>query len=223
VTVALDDTVAADDGAAAHRPERRCLATGAVGPKELLVRLVVRPGEPGRPAEIVPDIEERLPGRGLWITARRDIVSGAVAKNLFARAARTAVTPAPDLADRIAVLLARRCIDYLGLARRAGQAVAGFEKVREWAERQRIAVLVEAAESAADGRRKLRHLAGDVKIVSILSGEEIGTAFGRDYAAHAALGPGRIAEKFCREAARLAGFRPEATAREDEARLTTDR
>ena len=50
-------------------PERRCLATGAVRPKAALIRFVL--GPEGR---IVPDVAGNLPGRGLWLTARRDIV-----------------------------------------------------------------------------------------------------------------------------------------------------
>ena len=104
---------------------RRCIVTGAVRPKTELVRFVVDPG--GR---IVPDVAGRLPGRGLWLSARRDIVAAAVAKRLFARAARAPVVVEDGLGDRVEALLAARCGDLLGLARRAGQAVVGFEKTR---------------------------------------------------------------------------------------------
>src|SRR5574339_498363 len=98
-------------------PMRRCAATRERLPKEALVRLAVAPD-----GSLVPDIEERLPGRGLWIAARRDIVERAVTKRLLARAAGAGVSAPPDLADRIQALLARRCLELLGLARRAGQA-----------------------------------------------------------------------------------------------------
>jgi uncharacterized protein len=93
---------------AGSAPERRCIATGAVLPRESLLRFVVRPGEGSAPGELVPDLEARLPGRGLWITPRRDIVARALAKNLFARAAHAPVSAAPDLVDRLEALLARR-------------------------------------------------------------------------------------------------------------------
>jgi predicted RNA-binding protein YlxR (DUF448 family) len=193
-------------------PERRCIVTGDVRPKDVLIRFVVRPAEAGSAGELVPDLEARLPGRGLWITAERDIVARAVAKNFFSRAARGAVAVAPDLADRIEALLARRCIDHLGLARRAGQAVAGFEQVRAWIERGRAGVLVEASDGSPDGRRKAHAGAGDLPVVAVLSGQELGSAFGREWFGHVALAPGRIAQGFCREAARLAGFRGAADA-----------
>jgi uncharacterized protein len=200
-------TEADTDQPSGQSPERRCIVTGQVRPKEELIRFVVRPAETGGAGELVPDLEARLPGRGLWITAERDIVSRAVAKNLFSRAARGAVTVAPDLADRLEALLVRRCIDRLGLARRAGQAVAGFEQVRSWVERGRVGALVEASDGSLAGRRKAHSGAGDVPVVTALSGQELGSAFGREWFGHVALAPGRIAEGFCREAARLAGFR----------------
>jgi hypothetical protein len=205
-----------------HVPERRCVVTGEVLPREAMVRFVVRPPEQGEKGELVPDLEGRLPGRGLWITARRDIVARAVAKNSFARAAQTSVAVSGDLADRLESLLVRRCIDHLGLARRAGQAVAGFEQVKAWLDRGRAGVVVEANDGAADGQRKVMAKAGFLPAVRVLAGWELGSAFGRDWIGHVALAPGRIAEGFCREANRLAGFRA-AAGDQIEHRMTTDR
>jgi predicted RNA-binding protein YlxR (DUF448 family) len=195
------------DGSAGRVPERRCIVTGEVLPREGMVRFVVRPPEAGGKGELVPDLEGRLPGRGLWITARRDIVERAVAKNSFARAAQAPVSVAVDLSDRLESLLARRCIDHLGLARRAGQAVAGFEQVRAWLDRGRAGVLVEASDGAADGQRKVMAMAQGLPAIRVLAGWELGSAFGRDWIGHVALAQGRIADGFCREANRLAGFR----------------
>ena len=191
----------ADDGA----PVRRCLATGTLRPKAELVRFVLAPD-----GTVVPDINERLPGRGLWLTASRDIVASASAKGLLAKAARAAVTAPADLADQVEGLLARRCRDLLGVARRAGQATAGFEKVRAWLAGGKAGLLLEASEGSADGRRKLRALAGDVPVIGVLRGDELGPALGRDHAVHVAVKAGKLAEMLMREAARLSGFRKPA-------------
>jgi predicted RNA-binding protein YlxR (DUF448 family) len=204
------DAAAGDDaGTGAEAPEReetgphrRCIATGTIRPKAELLRFVVGPER-----NLVPDLAGRLPGRGLWLTARRDIVETAVAKRLFARAARTPVLVEPGLADRVERLLAQRCCEFLGLARRAGQAVAGFGKVETALRAGQVAVLLAAADGAADGRGKLKALASGKPLVDCLVGAEIGAAFGREHAVHAALMPGRLAEAFAAEAARLAGFR----------------
>jgi ribosomal protein L7Ae-like RNA K-turn-binding protein len=143
----------------------------------------------------------------LWVSATRDIVDAAVAKRLFARAARAAATAPPDLADRIERLLAERCRELLGLARRSGQAVAGFEKVREALRGGRVGLLVEASDGAAQGREKLAALGAGVRQVSGLRADELGLAFGRDHVVHAAVAPGRFAERLEIDAGRLAGFR----------------
>jgi uncharacterized protein len=186
-------------------PSRRCFVTGEVRPRAELVRFVVDPA-----GTIVPDVAARLPGRGLWLTARRDIVATAVAKRLFARAARAQVAADEGLADRVERLLAARCGEVLGLARRAGQAVAGFEKVRALAASGDAAVLVEAADGGADSRGKLVALAPDVPVIDRLTSSELSAALGREHVVHAALLPGRLAASFVDEAARLGGFRTRA-------------
>jgi predicted RNA-binding protein YlxR (DUF448 family) len=181
---------------------RRCLVTGARLPKGSLLRCVVGPDK-----KLYPDVAGRLPGRGLWLQARRDIVAQAVAKHLFARAARASVEVDPRLPDQVEELLARRCGDILGLARRAGQAVAGFVKVETALRAGKVAVLAAASDGAADGRRKLAALAVGRPVVDVLTAGELGAAFGREQAIHAAVLPGRLAELFVAEAARLGGFR----------------
>ena len=167
-----------------------------------LLRFVVGPD--GR---LVPDVAGKLPGRGLWLTARRDIVATAIAKRHFARAARQAVAVDDDLADRIEALLAARCRDEVALARRAGQAVMGFAQVEAVLGKGRAAVLIAASDGAADGRAKLRALATALPVVEQLTGAELGAAFGREHVVHAALAPGRLATALVANAARLAGFR----------------
>ncbi len=155
----------------------------------------------------MPDVAGTLPGRGLWLTAGRDIVALAVTKRLFARAARQPVIVDDDLADRVEALLAERCRDRIGLARRAGQAVMGFVKVETALAQGRAGVLLAAADGAADGRNRLRTLAAGLPLVEQLTGAELGAAFGREHVVHAAVAPGRIAQTLIADAARLAGFR----------------
>jgi hypothetical protein len=186
-------------------PQRRCIVTGESGDRACLVRFVVDPA-----GEIVPDLAARLPGRGLWLAARRDIVERAVAKRLFARAARRPVVAPPGLADRIEGLLARRCCDALGFARRAGLAVCGFERVSSALRAGKGGLLVLAIEGAAGGRRKIDVFARDLPVVSVLTAAELGAAFDRDRVVQAALGPGPLCARLIADAERLAGFRVDA-------------
>src|SRR5262249_49683534 len=108
-----------------HRaePQRRCIATGEIRDRSSLLRFVV-----GQNGERVADMAARLPGRGLWLTPNRDILERAIARRLFARSAHRAITTPAGFADRVETLLVQRCADGIGLGRRAGLAVAGFEK-----------------------------------------------------------------------------------------------
>jgi uncharacterized protein len=183
-------------------PTRRCFGTGAVRPVAELVRFVVSPE-----GAIVPDIAGRLPGRGLWLTARRDIVAAAVAKRLFGRTARRPVIVADDLADRVEALLAARCRDLIGMARRAGEAQIGFVKVERLLASGAAGLLLGASDGSPDGRGKLRWVAPDVRERAELTAAELGAAFGRDQLVHVALRKGKLAETLARELERLDGFR----------------
>jgi hypothetical protein len=111
------------------------------------------------------------------------------------------------LEDRVAALLAQRCIEILGLARRSGLAVAGFVRVKEALSGGKAALLVEATDAAVDGQEKLTALAPSLPRVACLDARELGVAFGREHAVHVALGKGRLADLFIVEARRLQGFR----------------
>jgi predicted RNA-binding protein YlxR (DUF448 family) len=186
----------------AEGAQRRCIVTGEVRDRGALLRFVVAPS-----GEIVPDLAARLPGRGLWLTPRRDIVDRAVAKRLFARAARGPVVVPAGLADHIEALLARRCIEAIGLARRAGLAVAGFEKVCETVRAGNAALLLAALDGAETGRRKIRALGRGVPVAAVLTAAELGKGFGREHVVHASIGPGPLRDRLASAAHRIAGFR----------------
>ncbi len=181
---------------------RRCLISRASLPRERMLRFVVGPD-----GEIVPDVAGGLPGRGLWLQSRRDIVERAVATNAFAKAARRDVTVPDRLADQVERLLVRRCVDLIGFARRAGEALAGFETVRRALQRGGAVLLLVAADGSLRQRNRLPLSRVRDRIVDVLVATELGGAFGRDAVTYAALSRGGLEERVWTEAARLAGFR----------------
>ena len=183
-------------------PERRCIASGESGPTDRLVRFVLDPE--GR---VTPDLAGRLPGRGAWLTADRALVERAEKKNLFARAFRRQVPRPEGLADLLEGLLVRRLVEVIGLARKAGKAVTGFEKTRAKLLSGGAGALIEASDAAADGRRKIEAVAGELPRIDCLDRDELGLAFGRDFAIHAALDAGGFADRALVEARRLEGLR----------------
>ena len=182
-------------------PERRCIVTGETGPKRGLIRFVVSPD-----GEIAPDILEKLPGRGIWISAERDAIEKAVAKKLFARAAKAPVRVPDDLVDRVEAGLARRLSDLIALKRKAGEAVAGFEKVKAWLAAGNVAVLLQATDGSERGKTKLWTPTG-ARYFSVLTARELGLAFGRQSVIHGALAAGGLAPRVVEGAAKLQGLR----------------
>jgi uncharacterized protein len=183
-------------------PERRCIVTGESGPRGGLIRFVVGPD-----GAVVPDIAGKLPGRGIWVSAERAALATAVRKRLFARAARAHVGVPEDLVAQVEAGLVRRLVETIALARKAGEAVAGYEKVRDWLARGEAAALVQAADGSERGRAKLRPPDGPETHVTCLSGRELGMAFGREHVVHAALAAGGLCARVVEEAARLGRLR----------------
>ena len=183
-------------------PERRCIATGETQPRGGLIRFVVGPD-----ATVVPDIMGKLPGRGMYVSADWDALELAVKRRLFSRAAKMQVTAPEDLAQQVHDLQARRVIELIAMARKAGQAVAGYEKTRDWLRNEEAALLLQASDGSERGKTKLRPPDGAHSHITCLSAGEIGFAFGREHVIHAALAAGGLCTRVVEEAAKLARMR----------------
>jgi predicted RNA-binding protein YlxR (DUF448 family) len=215
-----------DDEEPETGPLRRCIVTREQLPKERMIRFVVGPDR-----QIVPDLAARLPGRGIWLSASRNVLESSGSQDdprreggrqqekqgdgryrhlvrAFARAARGPVSVPSDLSVLLQTALVRRIGDCLGLARRAGQAVAGYEKAREALRTGRYRLVLQASDgSEAERSRFLSGFGPDLTIIDPLPGEALGRVFGRDYVVHVAVAPGKLAESLVVEAGRLAGLK----------------
>lgn len=182
--------------------ERKCIATGEVQPKAGLIRFVVGPE-----AQIVPDVLEKLPGRGIWVSADPAALDKAVRKGLFSRGAKQKVQVSDTLRDEVEALVHRNLINLLSLARKGGYAVQGYEKVKGLLAMDAAEVLVQASDGSERGKSKLRRPDGDDSFIGLLTGQELGLAFGRENVIHCALASGGLTTRVVQEARRLAGVR----------------
>jgi predicted RNA-binding protein YlxR (DUF448 family)/ribosomal protein L30E len=185
--------------------ERRDIVSGEVMPEHRLVRFVADPD-----GNIVPDVAAKLPGRGAWVSTTA--ISEAVEKKLFARALKAPVKADADLAGRTEKALVARMLGDLGLARRGGNLVLGFDNVARMLDSPRPpALLVEASDGARDGKRKLYNAAHarELKpvVMECLTSAELGLALGRENVIHAAVHPGGLAERLILDAQRLKALR----------------
>src|SRR6266849_10162615 len=97
-----EDAVTVRETHIAAPRERLCIATRQVRPVEELMRFVAGPD-----GAVVPDLKRRLPGRGVWITARRHLVEEAVRRRIFGRGFKVDVRISAELADELDGLLER--------------------------------------------------------------------------------------------------------------------
>jgi predicted RNA-binding protein YlxR (DUF448 family) len=187
--------------------ERRDIVSGQVMGEAALVRFVVGPD-----AVVIPDLACKLPGRGVWVAADRTSVDTAARKGHFSRSAKAKLVAPADLADQVEALLLKRLLDGLGLAKRAGDLISGFEKVAAAIGAGKAAWLIEATDGAADGRRKILNVARKSpkppQVCGLFDAEELGLALGAENVIHTAFLAGRGADRWTADVRRLAGFRP---------------
>ncbi len=185
---------------------RRCLVGRAPEERDRMVRFVLAPD-----GTVVADVDERLPGRGMWVRAERSAVEQAVRRNLFAKAAGAPTRAPADLPVQVEAAIRRRCLDLLGLARRAGLAVAGFDQVEAALRAGGIGLLLIARDAAGQADKLIRS-AGGVPVVRALERAELGRVFGREEAVYVALREGGLVTRLLRELGRLEGLASPAAA-----------
>ena len=179
--------------------ERLCAATREVRPIEDLIRFVAGP------SGLVPDLKRKLPGRGVWVTARRDTVTEAVKRGTFKKSLKSDVAVPFDLPALVERLMVRAALDALAIAHKSGGIALGTGKVEDAIAGDVAVAIIHAADAAPDGVRKLAAAlkrrygedAGErIPVVRTFSSAELDLALGRSNVVHAALLSGRAGETF---------------------------
>jgi predicted RNA-binding protein YlxR (DUF448 family) len=210
--VTSDSRVASDSeldgGPQAHSPERFCVVTRTVRPVAELIRFVLGPD-----GEAVPDLKNKLPGRGVWVTASQDTLDDAIKRKVFARGFKRDVRIPTGLVGRTRLLLERSALDALAIAGKAGSVVAGYAKVETALARSRVVILLHAVEAAPDGVGKLAAAlrnspsAGSIAVIQCLTSAQLDLALGRPNVIHAALLAGPSSDTVLARLRRLERFR----------------
>ncbi len=186
--------------------ESTCIVTRRLGAPEAMIRFVRGPD-----GALAPDIAARLPGRGVWVTARADLVAQAARKHLFARSLKTRVDAEPQLSEDVDRLLEADCLRMLSLANKAGAVMAGFGKVADALAQGAVGALIEARDGGDDGKRKLaqaaRRAESTAPVVGLFSSLQLDLALGRTNVIHAALAEGGASAAFIARCRRLAAYR----------------
>jgi predicted RNA-binding protein YlxR (DUF448 family) len=193
-----------------QEPERTCIVTRKVRAPSEMIRFVLGPDN-----VVVPDLKQRLPGRGVWVSARAPMVEEATRRRLFARAFKAEAKASATLAAEIDAALLKDLKGALALANKAGAVTTGFTKVESAIAKGAISALIHASDAAPDGRRKLagalwKHTGGTISalpIIDQLSSDELDMALGRVHVIHAALLTGAGGEGCIARWRRLQAYR----------------
>lgn len=181
-------------------PQRRCIVTRESGNRDVMLRFVIAPD-----GTVVPDLAAKLPGRGIWLSARRDVLETARTRHLFSRAARQPVKVPEDIAQVLVSGIEARLVQGLGLARRAGQALCGFVKCREWIAGGKAGLVIQGSGGSPDELRRL--ISGNSNLpVRTLPAQMLATAFGREHAVYVVIAPGALAQRLMAEHERFLGL-----------------
>lgn len=191
--------VAAAFGPALSVSERRCLVSGVVSAKENLIRFVVGPDK-----AVVPDVACKLPGKGLWVSANKQMLEEAVGKKLFSRAAKMQTVVPADLCAQVELLLHKRCLSLLGLAKSAGLIVAGQAQLEEEIPKKNLSYILVAVDCGRDGVKKLCQA---TLIKTGFTRYELGAALGRDQLVYIGLSGHKLTTKLKAEIIRWQGVR----------------
>ncbi|MEM0899868.1 MAG: RNA-binding protein [Pseudomonadota bacterium] len=186
--------------------DRTCIATGAKLEPSELIRFVADPD-----GQIVPDIAQKLPGRGCWVSCNRAALQTAIDKKAFARSLKEKVSTTDDLPDLVERLLADDALRSFSMARKAGQAVTGFSQVDPLVRNGKALFVLHALEAAVDGKRKLDqarkatvHLGGpEIEAFQLFTSDQLDVAFGGQNVIHATILDGGAGNAALRRTQRL--------------------
>ncbi len=192
-------------------PERTCVVSGLKGSPETMLRFALS-GE----GAVVPDIRQKLPGRGVWTRTSRAVVRQAAAKQAFSRGFHASVRAGADLADEVDRLLEQDALRFLSVVNKAGLVTVGGARVeaaiRAAASKGDLAGLIQASDGARDGASKLQKLLDgvlgeSVARINLFDSRQLDLALGRTNVIHAALTAGPASAAFLAKVARLMLYR----------------
>ncbi len=186
--------------------ERRCIVTRETVDTSQLLRFVLGPDD-----QVVGDIKGKLPGRGVWVTARKTFIEQAIEKKLFPRAFKTKCQVSKTLPQEVDKQFEARCLNYLSLAKKTGAVITGFDKVTTALNKDNVALLLQASDGATDGQEKLErkflHLGPADHVIKVFSCEQMSMAFGGTNVIHAAITRGTMAKNVLASTAKMLEYR----------------
>ena len=160
---------------------RRCAVSRTPYAKSQMIRFCIAPD-----TTVTPDIKEKLPGRGIWVHCA--YIKQAIQTNAFARSAKTPARIPDGLYTLTKDLLYGHIVELIHGAVRSGNAVWGFDTVKDalknTAKNTALAIVFSSADQAADGHTKLQGMCRmlNIEFCTILDADTMGKIWYGTYA-----------------------------------------
>lgn len=172
---------------------------------------------------VVIDLKSTLPGRGVWVTAKKSILQEAIKRRAFSRGFKEQVNAEDGLADHTDELLEQAALGALSMSRKAGDLIVGYSKAEASLKKERILALVHAIDASEDGVRKLAAVAASrfgkvdrLSVIRLFTSDQMSMHLGRANVIHAVLLTGEAGRNFSKHAQRLAQYREITTEADDD-------
>lgn len=182
-------------------PERTCLVTGEQKLKDDLIRLVIGPD-----ATLVHDITGKLPGRGLYVSLSKSLLTEAIERKIIKRAAKRPITIPDAFETLVEAHLRKRLLEAVSLARKAGAAVSGFDQCHKALLSGKVAVMLHAEDAADDGIRKLTSKENPVLSLNLFDRTALSSVMGGENTVHVAIMEGKGSAFFLKQLRRFTLF-----------------
>jgi len=136
--------------------QRSCLACRETKDKGELLRFVLAPDR-----TLVPDLQQKLPGRGAYTCLKASCVRLAAQKKQFSRGFKGEVlgAEAEGLTRQVTEKLEERIASYLSLANKGGKIASGSDQVMDKLKKGSVGLLVVASDISEDIGAKFRGVA----------------------------------------------------------------
>lgn len=179
---------------------RLCLATRGEHPKTDMIRFGLSPD-----GVVVPDVSENLPGRGVWVMPDRALVRQAMEKGLFSKGFEQKAAAPADLVEQTERVLSAQALNMLGLGKRSGAVVSGFEKVKHVLNNQTAALIIEAKDTSVGSRDKLYRVE-EVPVVRVFTSVQMDQVLGGENIKFAAVFKSKIGTQIKNIMLKLSAF-----------------
>ncbi len=158
---------------------KSCFVTKNFYPREEMIRFVISPNR-----EVVFDVNEKLPGAGIWLYPTKESLDKAIEKRIFYKAAKGTVKIPENLRDMVLTALKTKVLNLISFARKSGCLIFGFEGVKKAIAAQNVFIAFEAQDAAKNGHEKLYRSTDTFPIYNCFSRQELGSITGQEEQVH---------------------------------------